>query len=109
MDAVEPQPQLAAIDSERDRARWLEFMSSRSDGSRRELIERYLGLARTMAARLYQRRNDNSVPFGDFLQYARVGLVEAIDTFDPARAVPFEAFSSHRIKGAILNGLEGES
>jgi RNA polymerase sigma factor for flagellar operon FliA len=73
------------------------------------LIERYMSLAKAMAARCYQRRADNSVGFGDYLQYARVGLVEAIDQFDPGRVVPFEAFSTYRIRGAILNGLESES
>jgi RNA polymerase sigma factor for flagellar operon FliA len=58
---------------------------------------------------LYQRRTDNSVTFADYLQYARVGLVEAIDHYDPAREVPFAAFSSYRIKGAVLNGLGSES
>jgi RNA polymerase sigma factor FliA len=96
-------------DSELDRARWREFVESRTQQLRTELIERYIGLARITAARLYQRRMDNSVSFADYLQYARVGLVEAIDHFDPAREVPFEAFSSFRIKGAVLNGLEGES
>jgi len=98
-----------AGDPEADRARWLDFARSRSSAVRVELIERYIGLARMMAARLYQRRADNSVPFGDYLQYARVGLVEAIDSYDPERAVPFEAFSGYRIKGAILNGLQSES
>lgn len=96
-------------DAERDRARWLEFARSRSPELRNELVQRYAGLARMMAARLYQKRADNSVQFADYLQYARVGLVEAIDHFDIAREVPFEAYSSFRIKGAILNGLEGES
>ena len=96
-------------DTERDRARWLIFAQTRSKRLRDELIQRYLELAKMAAARLYQRRADNSVPFADYLQYARVGLVEAIDTFEPARAVPFEAFSSYRIKGAVLNGLASES
>jgi RNA polymerase sigma factor FliA len=96
-------------DLEQDRARWREFASSRTQELRSELIQRYIGLARITAARLYQRRLDNSVSFSDYLQYARVGLVEAIDHYDPAREVPFEAFSSFRIKGAVLNGLEGES
>jgi len=100
---------LVAVDPERDRAMWLDFVQLRSRELRDALIERYLGLAKTMAARCYQRRADNSVGFGDYLQYARVGLVEAIDHFDPERAVPFEAFSSYRIRGAILNGLESES
>lgn len=96
-------------DLEQDRARWREFASSRTQELRSELIQRYIGLARITAARLYQRRLDNSVSFSDYLQYARVGLVEAIDHYDPGREVPFEAFSSFRIKGAVLNGLEGES
>jgi RNA polymerase sigma factor for flagellar operon FliA len=100
---------LTSADPERDRARWVEFCRTRARGLRDELIARYLDLARIMAARLYQRRGDNSVPFADYLQYARVGLVEAIDHFDPERSVPFEAFSSFRIKGAILNGLTAES
>jgi RNA polymerase sigma factor for flagellar operon FliA len=110
MDVVRAEPDVvAAADPERDRARWLDFVRVRSVALRAELVERYLNLAKIMAARLYQRRMDNSVPFADYLQYARVGLVEAIDHFDPAREVPFEAFSSYRIKGAILNGLESES
>jgi len=98
-----------ARENERDRVRWREFATSRAPELRIELIERYIGLARITAARLYQRRVDNSVAFADYLQYARVGLVEAIDHFDPGREVPFEAFSSFRIKGAVLNGLQGES
>src|SRR4051812_14278410 len=110
MDVVRAEPDVAAAaDPERDRARWLDFMRVRSVALRAELVERYLNLAKIMAARLYQRRMDNSVPFADYLQYARVGLVEAIDHFDPGRGVPFEAFSSYRIKGAMLNGLESES
>ena len=94
---------------ERDRARWAIFAQTRSRRLREELVHRYLGLAKMTAARLYQRRADNSVSFADYLQYARVGLVEAIDAFEPSRAVPFEAFSSYRIKGAVLNGLASES
>jgi RNA polymerase sigma factor for flagellar operon FliA len=81
----------------------------RRGGRRDELVQRYMGLAKMTAARLYQRRVDNSVAFADYLQYARVGLVEAVDSFEPERSVPFEAFSSFRIKGAVLNGLASES
>jgi RNA polymerase sigma factor for flagellar operon FliA len=96
-------------DPQADREHWLEFTRGRSREQRDYLVTRYLELAKIMAAKLYQRRSDNAVPFADYLQYARVGLVEAIDSFDPDRSVPFEAFSSYRIKGAILNGLAAES
>jgi len=99
----------SAADEQHDQARWLEFARSRSEVLRNQLFERYAVLAKVTAARLYQRRVDNSVAFADYLQYARVGLVEAIDHYDPARGVPFEAFSNYRIKGAVLNGLQTES
>ena len=100
---------LDGSDPDRDRALWREFVQERTRHSREALVTRYIALARVMAAKVFQRRVDNSVPFADYLQYARVGLVEAIDAFDPERSVPFEAFSSFRIKGAILNGIASES
>ena len=109
MDSVSTEFPLEAADPERDRDLWLKFVASRAAPLRNALVSRYIGLAKIMAARLYRHRADNSVAFGDYLQYARVGLLESVDHFDPERGVPFEAFSSYRIKGAILNGLQSES
>jgi RNA polymerase sigma factor for flagellar operon FliA len=62
-----------------------------------------------VAARLYKLRATNAVSFDDYLQYARTGLLEAVDRFDPTRGVRFESFASARIRGAILTGLESET
>jgi len=59
-----------------------------------------------IAAHLFGRRVGNAVAFDDYLQYARVGLLEAIDRYDPAREASFSTFAGYRIRGAILNGLE---
>ena len=90
-------------------ARWGKFVHSRDPLLRSQLIEQYLTFARTIAAKLYRLRIDDSVPFDDYLQYARAGLIEAVDSFDPGMAVPFRNFSFHRIRGSILNGLTAES
>jgi RNA polymerase sigma factor FliA len=91
------------------RALWARFTESREVALRGRLIERYLPLARSTAARFYRMRSDDSVPFEDYLQYARIGLVEAIDDYDPGREASFETYSSYRIRGAVLNGLGRES
>ena len=91
------------------RALWERFTATRELTLRGRLIERYLPLARTAAARFYRLRSDDSVPFEDYLQYARIGLVEAIDDYDPGREASFETYSSYRIRGAVLNGLGRES
>lgn len=90
-------------------ALWARFTESRELALRGRLIERYLPLARSAAARFYRLRSDDSVPFEDYLQYARIGLVEAIDDYDPGREASFETYSSYRIRGAVLNGLGRES
>jgi RNA polymerase sigma factor FliA len=88
---------------------WTQFRESRDPGLRGRLIERYLPLASSAAARLFRVRADSSIPFGDYLQYARLGLVEAIDGYDPTREASFETYSSYRIRGAMLNGLGHET
>jgi len=91
------------------RALWEKFRASRDPLLRERLINRYLDLARTTAARFFRLRSDDSVPFADYQQYARIGLVEAIDDYDPNREASFETYSSYRIRGAVLNGLGRES
>ena len=90
-------------------ALWKAYAYTRDAHSRSELIEHYLEFARMIAARLYKLRANNAVSFDDYLQYARTGLIEAVDRFDPARGVRFESFAGLRIRGAILNGLESET
>jgi len=86
-------------------ALWERFTSQRDPAARACLIERHLPVAHKMAAMLYAARADNSVEFDDYLQYARIGLLEAIDRYDPAREAGFATFASYRVRGAILNGI----
>jgi RNA polymerase sigma factor FliA len=84
-------------------------VQAREPWARERLIELYLPFARSVAARAYRMRADDSVSFNDYLQYARTGLIEAIDRYDPLREASFRTYSSYRIRGAILNGLTRET
>jgi RNA polymerase sigma-B factor len=64
---------------------------------REELIRRYL----PFAGKLTQRYRGASESFDDLLQVASLGLVNAIDRFDPRRGVPFTAFASPTILGEL--------
>jgi RNA polymerase sigma factor FliA len=88
---------------------WVAYRACRSERIRERLLAFYEPLARTIAARLYGSRIDDSVAFGDYLQYGRVGLMEAVERYEPDREVPFAAYSSQRIRGSILNGIARES
>lgn len=85
---------------------WRRLRQDQDDGARRQLLDLHMPYARTVAAVLYGRRVNEEVEFGDYLQFASVGLVEAVDRYDPLRGVQFRTFASRRMQGAILSGLE---
>lgn len=89
-----------------DQEAWRNFVHDRSPEEREALVARYAELARMHAARLYAARQIPDADFDDFHQYALVGLLEAIDRYDPEREASFPTFASHRIRGAILSGIE---
>lgn len=93
----------------RDEALWSEFGRSRDAGVRAALAERYLDFARIMAGKLYAGRTMAGLEFDDFLQFARVGLLESIDRYDAAHGARFETYAAIRIQGAILNGIQSYS
>jgi RNA polymerase sigma factor for flagellar operon FliA len=76
---------------------------------RAAMLDTYTSFARMLAAKTYSQRTSRELPFADYLQFAMVGLLEAIDRFDPNRGVKFESFAGPRIQGAILDGVESLS
>jgi RNA polymerase sigma factor for flagellar operon FliA len=85
---------------------WEEFRRTRDPQLRQRLVRCYLGMAHRIAANLFGRRIGNAVGFDDYLQYARVGLLEAIDRYDISREASFATFATYRVRGAVFNGLE---
>jgi RNA polymerase sigma-B factor len=66
-------------------------------GAREALVERFMPLARGLA----RRYNRSSEPFEDLLQVASLGLLKAIDRFEPARGHSFPAFAVPTILGEM--------
>ena len=72
--------------------------------SRETLFNRYLALARSVAARYFRRRRPAS-DRGDLEQLAYEGLLQALDRFDPLQGTPFGAYARRRIAGNIADGM----
>jgi RNA polymerase sigma factor for flagellar operon FliA len=84
---------------------WKSFADSRDPDLRGQLVERYLPLCRAIAASLFSRRVADDAEFADYMQYATLGLMEAVDAFDWRRGVRFNTFATYRIQGAIRNSI----
>jgi RNA polymerase sigma-B factor len=73
------------------------FYETRDPEIREELTRRYLPLARSLALRYA----GGSEPNDDLMQVASLGLIAAIDRFDPSRGSPFTAFAGPTILGEL--------
>ncbi len=58
-----------------------------------------------IAARMYRGRGGLPAEFSDYMQSALLGLLRAIDRYDPALAIPFVHFAGRHIRGAVLDAL----
>lgn len=65
--------------------------------ARDELVRRYLPLARRLAVRYHNPHE----PLEDLVQVANVGLLNALERYDPERGVPFGAYATPTILGEL--------
>jgi RNA polymerase sigma-B factor len=73
------------------------YHRDRDVAAREALVERFLPLARQLARR-YQR---GSEPLDDLIQVASLGLLKAIDRFEPDRSTAFSSFAVPTILGEL--------
>ncbi|MFL5818509.1 MAG: SigB/SigF/SigG family RNA polymerase sigma factor [Conexibacter sp.] len=73
--------------------------------ARDRAIEQYLPLARRLAGRYHHRQES----FEDLVQVASLGLVKAVERWDPARGTRFTSFAVPTITGELRRHFRGTS
>jgi len=82
-------------------------MSGDSQAAEREqLILDHLPQVRLIARKIHERLPE-SVSLDDLISTGVVGLISAIDNFDPGHNVKLKTYAEYKIRGAILDGLRG--
>src|SRR6266849_6276269 len=83
---------------------WVEFVTTRRPELHDELITEYVPLVRFVVGQL-RIPQTSLFEADDLINYGLLGLINAIDRFDPSRGVRFEAFAKPRIRGAVIDQL----
>lgn len=96
--------QVRMLEPEEERELWRLYKQSGDSDSRRLLIEHYQPLVFKTASRW----RGNEAVIMDMIQEGTVGLIEAVETYDPGRNVAFSLYAVHRIRGRILNYIQHE-
>jgi RNA polymerase sigma factor for flagellar operon FliA len=73
---------------------------------RERLILEHLPQVRLIARRIHGRLPEN-VSLEDLVSAGIVGLIAAIDQYDPSHQVKLKTYAEHKIRGAILDALRG--
>lgn len=76
---------------------FMRWQQRHDEAAREALVQQFMPLARSLARR-YGR---SSEPFEDLLQVASLGLLKALDRFDPQRGHPFPSFAVPTILGEM--------
>ena len=74
------------------------------DPAKEEMIAQYLPLVRLVAEKVH-RRLPRRVDHESLIQSGVVGLLEALERFDPQRGVDFEVYARYRIQGEVMQYL----
>ena len=76
------------------------------DDERERLILEHLPQVRLIARRI-QERLPESISLDDLISTGVIGLISAIDHFDPTHNVKLKTYAEYKIRGAILDSLRG--
>jgi RNA polymerase sigma factor FliA len=83
---------------------WTIWVLERSQAVKDELVLRYLPLVEQTAGRM-RIGLPRSVQFDELVNAGMIGLISAVDNFQPERGFKFETYASNRVRGAILDSL----
>jgi RNA polymerase sigma factor for flagellar operon FliA len=76
----------------------------RLEGDREDILRRYLPLVRRVVQRLAVRKPPH-IDLDDLVSWGIVGLLDAIEKYDPKKEALFSTYAQFRIRGAILDHL----
>jgi RNA polymerase sigma factor for flagellar operon FliA len=100
----EPTKKNLSNDDQEDLLLWEKYKLYGDNKTREQLILKYSPFVKYVAGRMAVNLPSN-VEYEDLVSYGVFGLMDAIEKFDPARAVQFKTYAKTRIRGAILDEL----
>ena len=83
---------------------WQDYRSKGDPMARARLLERHLGLVHHVARQLGERF-PSEIETDDLVSAGTLGLVRALESFDPSRGLEFSTYAIPRIRGSILDDL----
>jgi RNA polymerase sporulation-specific sigma factor len=95
--------QVELLKPDEEQLLWQQYKQAQSAESRARIIEAYQPLVFKLVMELGATEDQL-----DLIQEGTVGLIEAVETFNPQLGVHFATFAKHRVRGRLLNYLSSK-
>jgi RNA polymerase sigma factor for flagellar operon FliA len=95
---------MATLSEERVRELWQRYKQAGDQDARERLILAYAPLVKYVAGRMVSGLPAH-IEEADLISYGLLGLIGAVERFDPSRDIKFETYAVSRIKGSIIDEL----
>jgi RNA polymerase sigma factor FliA len=86
---------------------WREYKETGAEDLKENLILYYAPMVRGLAKGMHMKL-PQSIEYADLVSYGFLGLLDAIDRFNPDKGIDFKAYAKLRINGAIIDGIRSE-
>lgn len=96
---------ISLLELSEEQALWVRYKLQGDMDSRHRLIEQY----QPLVVKVLMRCSGNEAILMDLVQEGTIGLIDAVEKFEPERGVAFSLYAVHRIRGRMLNYLEKEA
>ena len=83
---------------------WVEYKKTQAHELRDAFVRQYMPLVKYVAGKLTSGLPPN-IEFDDLVSFGQIGLLDAINKFDPEKNVKFKTYAVTRIRGAIYDEL----
>lgn len=85
---------------------WADLCATRDPVLRDRMIVQYAPLVKYVVGRMAVSM-PGLLASEDIISYGTIGLIQAVDRYDPSVGVKFETYAIRRIKGAIIDAIRG--
>jgi RNA polymerase sigma factor for flagellar operon FliA len=103
-DSLPSEASYATSEDEAADQLWRSYWRRRTPALREQLIVRYLPYVRRIVRKLSMGA-PGIFDADDATSYGVIGLMEAIERFEPGRGIKFEAYAAARVRGAVMDQL----
>lgn len=87
---------------------WEKYITLRDPEARQKIILLHLPLVKHLAGRVAVKL-PSFILREDLESYGVIGLMEALDKYDPAMGHSFDSYAYHRIRGAMLDEVRRQN